>query len=702
MIGLLLLGLQPAMPVWARSQAHFVITAPVGGTYHPLTPARILDTRFSSRLGQGGTINVQITGKGGVPATGVSAVVLNVTATDISQAGFLTVYPQGGSVPLASNLNFNAGQTVPNLVTVGLGSTGQITVYNGLGSVDIVLDVAGYYTDPASSPGPDGLFNPLVPSRLLDTRTGNGVIAAGMLAPSQKIDLQVTGRGGVPSSGVSAVVMNVTDANASSAGFLTVWPTGVTMPLASNLNFVAGQTVPNRVMVGVGTAGKVSIYNGLASSHVIADVNGWFTDGTAGGTGSRFTPVAPTRLLDSRLGTGGYFTAWGPNSGRAVIVAGQAGVPLMTDPNPPTAVVANVTVTDTSQASALIAWPDGAAQPLASDLNWNPGVTVPNLVVAQVGPTGKVDRGRLVHRSYPGNHAGAAAHRHSLPVAWRWRLAVSLQLLPIDRQLAARDRERGVERRRLQARAVHGPDPAGHSLRAHQLPAIHARRRPGGSERQHRGQLDHQLHRRRGHRFLDGGALPRHGHDGPASDTVGVRSVSSDRLWDMDGRVRARRYSRQQLHRRDVSGDVAWKRPDRAAAQLRRGRVSKSADGMPRIQRAHRASDLHPGRRQRGDDGGSGALVHRQWDRARALRDRFDQSISRQQPDPARRGDHHSATTASAGRELRRRAHRQRCAVQARYARSVSCVVETVELPSHENRPGESVSRWAGPGWASR
>src|SRR5260370_27223462 len=148
-----------------------------------MTRAWIVDAVFGWRVGTGGTIKDQITGKGGGPPTGVSAIVLNVTATDTSQAGFLTVYPQGGSVPLASNLNFSAGQTVPNLVTVGLGSTGQITVYNGLGLVDIVLDVAGYYTDPASSPGPDGLFNPLVPSRLLDTTTGNGVIAARILAP---------------------------------------------------------------------------------------------------------------------------------------------------------------------------------------------------------------------------------------------------------------------------------------------------------------------------------------------------------------------------------------------------------------------------------------------------------------------------------------------------------------------------------------
>jgi hypothetical protein len=320
----------------------------------------------------------------------VSAVVVNVAVTNTTASSFLTIYPTGVSLPLAANLNFVAGQTVPNLVTVGLGTGGKATVYNGVGTVDVIFDVQGYYTTPATSPGPDGLFNPLVPARLLDTRIGNGAPTA-PVGPAQTLNLQVTGRGGVPASGVSAVVMNLAVTNPTISSFLTLFPTGVTLPLAANLNFHDGQTIANRVIVGVGAGGKVSIYNGVGSTDVVADVNGWFTDSTAGGTGSRYTPVTPARILDSRYGPGGFQTPWGPNTGRAVTVAGQGGVPLLTDPNPPTAVVLNVTATNTTAPSAMIAWPDGAAQPLASDVNWAQGGTVPNLVVVQVGPTGKVD-----------------------------------------------------------------------------------------------------------------------------------------------------------------------------------------------------------------------------------------------------------------------------------------------------------------------
>src|SRR5438132_1201021 len=272
--------------------------SPVGGTYHPLSPVRILDTRTGlggvprARLGAGGTLNVQVAGHGGVPATGVSAVVLNTTVTSTTAPSFLTVWPGGTPLPNASNLNWVAGQTIPNLVTVGLGtgtSDGRVAVRNSSGYADVIFDVQGYYSTPDQSPGPDGLYNP------------------------------------------------------------------------------------------------------SGTTDVVADVNGWFTDGTAGGTGSRFVPMPPSRILDSRYGTGGFFTQWGPGSGRAIAVAGVGGVPTMLDANPPTAVVANITVTTTSAASVLTAWPDGSARPLASDLNWTRGLTVPNLAVVQVGPSGSVD-----------------------------------------------------------------------------------------------------------------------------------------------------------------------------------------------------------------------------------------------------------------------------------------------------------------------
>jgi hypothetical protein len=383
-----LLGTLPSLPVQAA-------TATVGGTYHPLQPARILDTRDGTGgvpvapLHGGGLLTVQVAGRGLVPASGAAAVVLNVTVTNTTAAGYLTVFPAGVARPLASNLNWVRGQTVPNLVAVALGTAaqaGQVTVYNSAGSVDIIFDVAGYYSTPDQSPGPDGLFNPLVPARLLDTRSAG----FSPLGPGGVNTVQVTGMGGVPGSGVAAVVLNLTVTGPTRASYLTAWASGATRPMVSNLNFVAGQTVANRVVVMLSFDGKADFFNSAGTTDIVVDVNGWFTDSTVTGTGSRFSPMAPVRILDSRTGVGGFSDPWGAKSGRALTVAGVGGVPSMTDPNPPTAVVANITVTDTTAQSFLTAWPDGAARPLASDLNWTRGA-VANLAVVQVGPTGKID-----------------------------------------------------------------------------------------------------------------------------------------------------------------------------------------------------------------------------------------------------------------------------------------------------------------------
>ena len=169
------------------------------------------------------------------------------------------------------------GQTVAKLVTVGLGA-GSVSAYNGAGSVNLVYDVAGYYAPPDLSLGPDGLFNPLVPSRLLDTRTGNGAALA-KVAQRQILTLQVTGRGGVPASGVSAVVLNVTATAPSAAGFLTVFPAGLATPFVSSVNFGAGETVPNRAMVAVGSGGRVKPSAGasLASPRAVGRDACWDT-----------------------------------------------------------------------------------------------------------------------------------------------------------------------------------------------------------------------------------------------------------------------------------------------------------------------------------------------------------------------------------------------------------------------------------------
>jgi hypothetical protein len=369
------------------------------GAYKPLPPARIMDTRTGAGgvpvapLGPGGTLDVQITGQQGVPSSGVSAVVLNVTATNTSAPGYLTVYPAGVARPLASSLNWAAGQTVPNLVEVAVSTAGKVTIFNFAGLTDVLFDVAGYVATTTGTPGPDGLLTPLVPARILDTRSGTG---GSTIGPGQTIDVPVAGNGGVPSSGVAAVVLNVTATNPTASGYLTAFPAGVTRPLASNLNFLAGQTVPNRVIVKVGNAGKVSFYNFSGTSDVVADVGGWFTDASnPAATGSAFSGLTPARILDTRVAS-----PLGPAGTLSVQVAGLGGVPLMTASPAPTAVVLNVTVTNPTANSYLTVWPQGTSQPLASDLNWRVGQTVPNLVVVKLGPTGMVSLYNLAGTSH--------------------------------------------------------------------------------------------------------------------------------------------------------------------------------------------------------------------------------------------------------------------------------------------------------------
>jgi len=372
---------------------------PGRGQYRPLAPARILDTRSGlgapqAPVGQGGGLDVQITGQGGVPATGVVAVVLNVTVTGTTAGSYLTVWPAGVPRPLASNLNWTAGRTVPNLVEVALGRNGQVSIFNAAGSTDVIFDVAGYVATPTEPPGVDGLYTPVVPGRVLDTRDGTGSVPVGPIGAGRTISVRMNGQAGVPLSGVAAVVLNVTVTGPTQPSYLTAYPTGTAQPNASNLNFVAGQTVPNRVIVKVGsngTPGWVSFFNAAGSTQVIADIGGWFSDASnPGAAGSRSVGVTPARVLDTRDGTGGYSAPLGAGQTIVATVAGTGGVPAMNATVPPSAVVLNVTATDTTGASYLTVWPDGAARPNASDLNWIAGLTVPNLVVVKLGSDGKI------------------------------------------------------------------------------------------------------------------------------------------------------------------------------------------------------------------------------------------------------------------------------------------------------------------------
>jgi hypothetical protein len=341
------------------------------GMFTAVSPTRQLDTRIGlgaakRQVGPGQTITLAVKG---LPAS-ATAVVLNVTVTRPTLGGVLTVYPAGQSLPTASNLNFVKGQTVPNLVTVAVGPGGKVNIRNGYGYVDVVADLAGFFT-------PEGIagFTPVVPTRVLDTRIGTGVAKAKIPA-FKSITLTVPG---LPAD-TTAVAMNVTAANPTAAGFATVYPAGQAMPNASNLNFVAGQAVPNMVVVAVGPGGKVSLANNSPGTlDLVADLSGYFRPAV----GAVFKGQAPTRVLDTRIGIG---------APKAKL--GQAKTLTLTIPNLPagtTAVALNVTVTGATVGGVVTVYPTGQPKPLASNLNFVKGQTVPNMVMVPVGPGGQIN-----------------------------------------------------------------------------------------------------------------------------------------------------------------------------------------------------------------------------------------------------------------------------------------------------------------------
>ncbi len=356
-------------------------------TFHPVAPARILDTRNgtgqggrTSQVGTGKTITVDVTGVGGVPAGGVTSVVMNVTSTQATAPSFLSVTPSGGNS--TSSLNFTPGRDQANLVTVPVGSDGNVRAYNHAGATHVIFDVVGWYGDASAPPG--ARHRAVNPARILDTRngTGRGGTTAKVDA-GQTITLDVTGVGGVPASGVSAVTMNVTATESTTSSFLSVTPSGGNS--TSSLNFMSDRNVPNLVTVPVGPDGNVRIYNNAGATHVVADVSAWYTLPGAT-TGASFTPVTPSRIVDTRIGTGtaGSTAPVGPGRTLTADVTGVGGVPS----SGVSAVVVNVTVTQPTMYSFASVTPNGGNA--SSNLNFVPGQDVPNLVVVAVGSDGNV------------------------------------------------------------------------------------------------------------------------------------------------------------------------------------------------------------------------------------------------------------------------------------------------------------------------
>ncbi|MGW5851077.1 hypothetical protein ACWFQ8_24550 [Streptomyces sp. NPDC055254] len=357
-----------------------------GSDFTAYGPTRLLDTRNGTGVAAGkvraySSVKLQVGGNGAIPA-GVTAVALNVTVTNATSGGHVTVFGSGTARPTTSNVNFEPGQTVPNLVIVPVGKDGKVELFNGgWEGVDLIADVTGYFGRKASSG-----YTGRDPQRLVDTREGLGT-ARGQLGGQKTFTVKVAEPGQA-----TAVALNMTVTNPREAGHLTAYPAGQAAPTTSNVNFTAGQTVANAVIVPVAADGRITVRNGAwAGADVIVDIVGAYRTDSQGA----FMPVEPWRMIDTRAADWPH----GPLSPRGYLArnvsAGWPGV---------AGYVLNTTVTNTRGDGFLSVAPDPNTwesiengtdpwpeRPVSSTLNWTKGKTVPNLVQASAGNNGVVD-----------------------------------------------------------------------------------------------------------------------------------------------------------------------------------------------------------------------------------------------------------------------------------------------------------------------
>jgi hypothetical protein len=324
-------------------------------------------------------------------------VVGNATVVSPSGAGYITLYPSGAAQPTVSNLNFVAGQVVPNSFTVGVGAgDGAFQIYTS-SSTHFIVDITGYY----APPGQGGLYyHPLPrPIRLLDTRSGQAachtpnspIVGGGVRTEVARL----TCSGVVIPAAAQAVVGNATVVSQSGgAGYITLFPSGANQPTVSNLNFVAGQVVPNSFTVGLGSDGAFNIYTS-ATTNSIVDIAGYYsTDSSTdvnGVAGLLYYPLSsPIRLLDTRSSQPACDapnTPLAANSVRAEVARRTCGE--QTIPSVAQAIVGNATVVNNTQAGGYITlFPSGAAQPNVSNLNFIGGQVVPNSFTVGLGSDG--------------------------------------------------------------------------------------------------------------------------------------------------------------------------------------------------------------------------------------------------------------------------------------------------------------------------
>ncbi len=266
-------------------------TAVSAGRFAAVAPTRVLDTRPASAVNYTGPkpaagtiVTAHVTDAAGLPAgPRVSAVALNVTATESNGPGFVQAAPTGSLVAgVSSNLNtVKAGQTIANLVIVPV-NNGNVDLYTQTGT-HLVVDVLGWFSAATEPPTDQGLFVPIPTERVLDSRPTSGInfdsnvhngVETGKPTSAENVSVYLDGI----TSSIGAVVLNLTATEADGPGFVQAAAATELVPGASsNLNVErVGETIANAAIVPASVTGGVDIYT-KGSTHLIGDLAGIFT-----------------------------------------------------------------------------------------------------------------------------------------------------------------------------------------------------------------------------------------------------------------------------------------------------------------------------------------------------------------------------------------------------------------------------------------
>jgi hypothetical protein len=305
-------------------EGYYTSTA-VGGLYNAVSPVRVLGTlALGAPVAANTSVPVTVTGGAtGVPST-ATAVVLSATADFGTSPSFLTVYPAGVTMPTVSNVNFTAGEAVANRVTIGIGTAGQIEVYNHTGTVNVDIDVDGYYASSGS------VFVPITPVRVADTRTASLVGTETPIGANASESFNLaTAASGIPAAATS-VAANFTVVAGATSGYLSIYPTTTTVhPVSSSVNWVANWIVPAFTIADTAGTGSVEVYNSYGTINLVVDDFGYFIAPTVPTTGLNITVPSTALAVGASLVANGLVTNF--DTVTATVTDGAGGAAVVGD-----------------------------------------------------------------------------------------------------------------------------------------------------------------------------------------------------------------------------------------------------------------------------------------------------------------------------------------------------------------------------------